>query len=213
VRSYFPPSTSSGLTLFTITVHNLFWWKVSKDYLHTHDWAAELDVDLFPKTDALVSPVKPKQIGKRTRTAASLITKKQKQKQFFASTVPDGSDILDDTPSPKRRKHTLLPPVSTSNRPSAPPASASPQLDVPNPSALSAFLSSFAPSHNFSSTSLTLHLAGLSSMNILASLLPAEQGTHERAIKRIVEQGKMSEKEGRWVSFAMGEAKREWERQ
>jgi hypothetical protein len=212
VRSYFPPSTSSGLTLLTVTVHRLFWWKVSKDYLRTHDWPAELGVDLFSRTDPSTSPVRPKQIGKLTRTTASLSAKKQEQKQS-SSTVPDGSDILDDAPSPKRRKHTLLPPVSIASRPSAPPASAPPQLDILAPSDLSALLSSFAPSHDFSSTSLTLHLAGLTSVDMLASLFLAEQGTYGRAIGRVVEQGKMSEKEGRWVSFAMREAQKDWERQ
>jgi hypothetical protein len=132
------------------------------------------------------------------------------------SSVPHPSEqpLASDEPLPSISSISRIgapspsPPASANT--STPAVLGTPAADVLSSSALSAFLTSFAPSHNFASASLTLHLAGLSSLGTLVSLLFAGQGTYERAIEQIVKQGKMSEKVGEWVSFAMGEAKREW---
>jgi hypothetical protein len=166
----------------------------------SRDWSSFLGPDLHPPA-AKASTSSGKRSKKRSKTKSSV----PKKRRSSSMSLPPSLSSAPQPLSASNAARTASPPLQNS-------LATHVSTSACTPSDLSAFLSSFAPTHDFSSTASTLHAAGLSSLDLLTSLLLAEQGTCERAVERIVEQGKLSENEGRWVSFAMGEARKEWER-
>jgi hypothetical protein len=166
----------------------------SDNSLNERDWSAILGRDFFPSTRKKGTPVNIRQTSLQQTDTLS----HSKKKPRFSASSP-------------RLSTAALPPSSAPQALIAPPqpAPASYSL-VPSssfsPSELAAFLTSFAPSHDFSSCVAVLHSAGLASVDVLSSLLLVEQPTYRWAIEELVKSGKLDEVEGRWVEFAMAAA-------
>jgi hypothetical protein len=179
------------------------------------DWHDRLGPDLFPRVKpTLLSTGRPATKNRRIRTADGVRRFSHAAASSKAKKcAPAGEPRLSWSP-PSRTSPVATTPVQTlppswSYSQSTTIESRSTMTPLTAPS-LSSFLSSFAPTHDFTSSASVLVASGLSCLEALLDMLEAEQATYETAVDLLIEQGKLQENEGKWVKYALGEARREY---
>jgi hypothetical protein len=181
--------------------------KVDLDSLIGKDWSSTLGPDHFPSVKHQLStkgnPALKGSYNSQKKLGAKPVKPEEKKRKRPRATVAPPLKPLRPTSQPTHP--LLLPPSPSLPLPPQLPSTSSSF----SPSDLAAFLSSFAPSHSFAASSLTLHLAGLSSLDIITCFIVSEASMVESVVEALVQGGKLEENEGKWVIYAFEMARRE----